>query len=84
MTTLAIMATSLGIIMSIGVIPQIYKIFHRKSAKDISGITYFILTIGMIIWVLYGFEINSWPNIITSGLGGIVYFIILVGWFLYK
>ncbi len=84
MTFLSYFATTMGVVMSVGVIPQIYKVYSLKSAKEISGITYGILTMGMIVWVLYGIEINSWPNIITSGLGGIAYLVMLVGWFLYK
>jgi len=77
---LAILA---GIVMSVGLIPQISKIYANKSAKDISPSTFLTLVIGMFVWVLYGFEINDIPVIINSTLAFIGYLLIFVGWVFY-
>jgi MtN3 and saliva related transmembrane protein len=83
MTFLASLATIFGAGMGLANFPQVYKIFRRKSAKDISILTYCLLLSGAIIWVLYGIEISNFPIIIANSLGTISVFMIVVGWFLY-
>lgn len=84
MTILAYLASIMGVAMGLGVLPQTYKIFKRKSAKDISGSMYIILSIGMFIWILYGLEIMNFPVIIAYSTGFLGYFSVLIGWFMYK
>jgi len=83
MTILTLLATFFGIMMSLSGIPQIIKIFKRKSAKDISQVTYSIIFTGGIVWFLYGMEIQNTPIIISNSIGSLVAFVILLGWFLY-
>jgi MtN3 and saliva related transmembrane protein len=83
MTLLAVLATIFGIIGALGNIPQVIKIYKRKSAKDISVWTWLILSVGSSIWILYGIEINSYPLIIGNIAALICFIIIIVGWFLY-
>jgi len=83
MTILSILATVSGIAGTFAFIPQVYKIFKRKSAKDISIASYLFLLITGIIWVLYGLEIQSFPLVITNLLGSLLLVFIIVGWFLY-
>ncbi len=83
MTLLAILATLFGTLMALSNIPQAYKIFHRKSAKDISPITYSILLVGGAVWLLYGIELNNMPLIVANSVGTISVLLVLVGWFLY-
>lgn len=83
MTILSILATVFGSAMAISNFPQAYKIFKRRSAKDISLITYIVLGIGAIIWVLYGIEIESFPLVISNLLGILGVALVLIGWYLY-
>jgi MtN3 and saliva related transmembrane protein len=83
MTLLAVLATVFGIIGALGNIPQVIKIYKRKSAKDISVWTWLILSVGSSIWILYGIEINSYPLIIGNIAALICFITIIVGWFLY-
>ena len=83
MTFLSVLATVFGVISAFANFPQIWKIFKTKSAKDISTVTYTILCAGNIVWLLYGFEINSYPIITLESLGLIEFIIILIGCFLY-
>ncbi|MEK6864176.1 MAG: SemiSWEET family transporter [Nanoarchaeota archaeon] len=83
MSLLYILATVFGAVSGIANIPQVYKIFKRKSAKDISIITYSFLSLGAFIWVLYGIDIGNFPITITNILGGINMGLIIIGWFLY-
>jgi MtN3 and saliva related transmembrane protein len=83
MTVLSILATTSGVVACLSMIPQAHRIFKRKSAKDISIITYSILVTSGLIWVLYGIEIKSIPLILTNALGSMFLMIVIFGWFLY-
>jgi MtN3 and saliva related transmembrane protein len=76
-------ATLVGIFSSFAMFPQVYRIFKRKSAKDLSILTYTFLFAAGIVWVLYGVNIQSSPLIITNFLGVLNLLGILIGWFLY-
>jgi MtN3 and saliva related transmembrane protein len=80
---LYILATIFGTLSGLANIPQVYKIFKRKSAGDISIITYLFLFLGAVVWILYGLEIKSFPIVITNILGGINLGLVMIGWFLY-
>ena len=83
MTLLTILATIFGITSGLANFPQVFKIFGRKSAKDISIITYSTLLVGSIVWVLYGFEIKNFPIIIANALGTLALSLVVAGWLLY-
>jgi len=83
MTLLTILATIFGITSGLANFPQVFRIFRRKSAKDISILTYSTLLIGAIVWVLYGFEIKNFPMIIANAFGTITLSLVVVGWLLY-
>lgn len=54
--------------MSLGYYPQAFKIWKLKSAKEISLINYLILSVGTVIWLLYGIVIKDWVIIISFGV----------------
>ena len=62
---LNLLVTLMGVLMSLGHFPQAYKIYKRKSSKDISLVTYSIFTFGSIIWLAYGITLNQLPIVIT-------------------
>ena len=66
MSVFSNLASIAGISMGLSSIPQIYKIYLRKSAADISIVTHVIIVLGAFIWMLYGFEIKSIPIIISN------------------
>jgi len=83
MTILSILAATLGSLMVLASLPQIYKIFKRKSAKDISAISYSCFTINNVVWILYGIELGSYAVILSNALSAITCVIVLLGWYLY-
>lgn len=84
MSVLSYLASIAGVSMGLSSIPQIHKIFTRKSASDISKITHVIIVIGALIWMLYGIEINSIPIVLSNFIGIVTNAIILIGCYLYK
>lgn len=83
MSFLEVFATIVGTISSFAMIPQVIKIFKRKSAKDISFSSNAFMGFAGFIWFLYGVELHSWPLIITNLLGFIIILFVIIGWFLY-
>lgn len=83
MTLLATLAIIFGVVNGIANLPQIYKIFKRKSAKDISIITYLILIVGSSVWILYGIELKNTAILTMNGLALIQFIVILIGCYLY-
>ena len=77
------LATIVGVVGSFAMLPQIYRIFKRKSAKDISIWTYAYMLAAGLIWVLYGLNIQSFPITITNLIGGLTMVGVIVGWMLY-
>ncbi|MBU1111277.1 MAG: SemiSWEET family transporter [archaeon] len=83
MTILATLATIFGVVNGFANVPQIYKIFKTKSAKDISITTYLTLTIGSIVWIFYGIEIMNIPILTMNGLALIEFIVVLIGCYIY-
>ena len=84
MTILSILATASGMIMGLANMPQAYKIFKRKSAKDISIWTYGSFFVGSIIWILYGLEEHDYAIILANGIGSVSLACVIVGWIKYR
>ena len=74
--------TVLGIAMSLGYYPQAYTIWRRKSAQDISLVTYIIFFVGTTVWTIYGFYKDD-PVIIGGFLVGVVGSALVLGLSLY-
>ena len=83
MTPISLLAIIFGSAMGLSGIPQTHKIFRRRSAKDISPITYSILAVGSVVWILYGLEVSNLIIVIPNIFGFLVNLSILAGWFLY-
>ena len=83
MTILSMLSMVTGVVGSVAMFPQAYRLFKRKSAKDISISSYLFLFITGIIWLLYGFEINNYPIIIPQLIGNIPLVSIIIAWILY-
>jgi len=69
LTIVSILATIFGSLMSIAHFPQAYRIWKRKSSKDVSVITYSLFTAGTIVWTVYGIMLKQWPVTISYSIG---------------
>ena len=77
------LATITGVASSFAMLPQIYRIFKRKSAKDISIWTYAYMFVTGVIWILYGININSFPIWVSNMIGSLAMMGVIAGWFFY-
>ncbi len=51
-----------------GFVPQVFKIWKDKSTKAISLNMYLLLSLGLLLWLIYGFAIGSLPVILANGV----------------
>lgn len=58
--------------------PQTYKIIKTKSTKDISVITYILLTLGCAMWLIYAILNNDIPLLIANAISTTICLIILL------
>lgn len=84
MTVLSITATIVGTIMALSGVPQIIKIYQRKSVKDVSPATFFMLAIGGVVWTLYGYELKNLTIVFTNAIVSIVSTTVLLQYYFYK
>ena len=55
-----------GFCTTLAFVPQVYKIWKFKSAKDISLITFAIFNLGIFGWLFYAFLISDFPLILAN------------------
>ena len=72
-----IMGYVAGICTTSAFLPQAIKIVQTKHTKDISLIMYSILTIGIMLWCVYGLINHDWPLVLANGVT-----LLLAGWIL--
>ena len=72
----------MGFVAAIGTtgafIPQAMKVFRTKKTDDLSQGMYILLSVGILLWVIYGVMIGSLPIIIANGVTFLMTFYILV------
>lgn len=57
-------------------LPQVIKTWKTKSAKDLSLWMFVVFCLGVLLWLIYGIIINSFPviisNVLTLSMAGII------------
>ncbi|MDD4979703.1 MAG: SemiSWEET transporter [Candidatus Omnitrophica bacterium] len=49
-------------------LPQIIKVWQHKSAKDVSLVTLLQLSLGVLLWIVYGIYLRNKIIIIANGI----------------
>lgn len=57
---------------TIAFVPQLARVYRRKTARDISLAMFLVFSVGELLWLFYGIFIHSMPvilaNAVTLGL----------------
>jgi MtN3 and saliva related transmembrane protein len=65
-----------SVLTTIAFVPQVWRVWKTRSARDLSLPMYLIFTTGVALWLVYGVMLGSWPivvgNAITVVLAGTV------------
>lgn len=51
---------------TVSFVPQVYKIWKTKSAKGVSLTMFLLFFVGIVLWLVYGIFIKSFPMIIAN------------------
>lgn len=57
-----------AICTTIAFVPQVYRIYKTKSANDVSLLMFSIFSVGVVLWLYYGFTTNNAPVIAANGI----------------
>jgi MtN3 and saliva related transmembrane protein len=79
MDTILIVGYIAGVLTTISFVPQVAKAWKMKETRDLSLAMLVLFAIGVFLWTLYGFWVDSLP-IIAANV--ITFFLILVLLFL--
>ena len=65
-----------GALTTIAFLPQLFKVWRSKSAKDISMTWLVIFSSGVFLWLIYGLLLGQLPivlaNAVTLSLTGVI------------
>jgi MtN3 and saliva related transmembrane protein len=53
---------------TVSFLPQAIKTFKTKKTKDLSLPMYLALTVGVVLWLIYGLNIQSLPIILANAV----------------
>jgi MtN3 and saliva related transmembrane protein len=67
---------------SMALLPQVFKIYNSRSARDISTGMFIVFCIGISLWIIYGFAIDSLPVVLANCISLILGIIII--WMKFK
>ena len=67
MTSL-IIGLGAGILCMVSFLPQVIKIMRTKQTKDLSLITFSLLSLGVFLWLIYGILIGELPIILSNAV----------------
>lgn len=68
-----------GGIVTLGIVPQVIRIYRLKSAHDISALFNLALLSGMIMFLVYGIILNLFPLILWNSIGMFLLLALLYG-----
>ncbi|WP_193194826.1 SemiSWEET transporter [Nostoc sp. MG11] len=77
MDLLTILGLAAASLTTIAFLPQMFKTWQTKSAKDVSFIMLITFMSGLSLWLIYGIYLQSLPIILANSVTLIFNFIIL-------
>ncbi|HYW21588.1 MAG TPA: SemiSWEET transporter [Nodularia sp. (in: cyanobacteria)] len=77
MDFITILGLCAAILTTCAFLPQMFKTWKRKSAKDVSYAMLITFISGLFLWLIYGIALKSLPIILANGVTLFFNFIIL-------
>jgi MtN3 and saliva related transmembrane protein len=59
-------------------VPQVYKALKSKSTESLSLPMYLIFFVGIMLWLVYGFHLNSLAMILSNIITGILALVLII------
>ncbi len=57
-----------AVLTTVAFVPQIWKIWKARAARDISLPMYLLFSAGVTGWIAYGILLGAWPVIVANGI----------------
>lgn len=73
-----------GVVTSVSLLPQVYKLIKEKRAESISLPYLLILLVGLCLWITYGIMKKDLPIILSNGFAVLTTALTLVLGLIYK
>jgi len=74
-----LIGSAAAVCTTIAFVPQLARVYRRKTARDISLTMFTVFSLGELLWLLYGIFIRSLPvtlaNAVTLGLALAILFL---------
>ncbi|MEH2088327.1 SemiSWEET transporter [Nostoc sp.] len=77
MDFLTVLGLAAATITTISFLPQMFKTWQTKSAKDVSLVTLITFISGIFLWLIYGIYLQSLPIILANAVTLVFNLIIL-------
>jgi len=49
-------------------VPQVWKVYRTRDTRAISQAMYLIFSLGVFLWLIYGWWLGSWPIVLANGV----------------
>ncbi|MBU3543223.1 MAG: hypothetical protein EBS31_03550 [Burkholderiaceae bacterium] len=49
-------------------VPQVWKVYRTRDTRAISQAMYLIFSLGVFLWLIYGWYLGSWPIVLANGV----------------
>ena len=63
-----LLGTLAGVLTTAAFVPQAWRIWKTRSARDLSLPMYAIFTTGVALWLVYGIQIGSLPVVASNAV----------------
>lgn len=73
-----------ALLTTFGFVPQIIKMHRTKSARDISPVTLLQISVGTILWVLYGYHIRDVIIVVSNLIAFIIMAVAIIQYHFYS
>lgn len=68
MTTTTMLGYAAGSMTTLAFVPQVVRTLKTRSARDLSWGMLLIFILGVILWLVYGVSLDSWPIIVCNAV----------------
>jgi MtN3 and saliva related transmembrane protein len=63
---LELIGSAAALATTVSFLPQLYRVWQRKSASDISLSMFLLFSLGLVCWLIYGIGLGSLPIILAN------------------
>jgi MtN3 and saliva related transmembrane protein len=63
-----LVGTLAATLTTLSFLPQVAKTWQTRSAADLSWIWLIAFSAGLVLWLVYGLALLSWPLIVANGI----------------